>query len=239
VTIYTFPEGKTEKTILSHLGRLVGMDDDEFQHIAVNGKKDLNPKMIAALGPLLGQQAIRALRLEDLDSHQGETPEQIVQSVTDALRRMFEQREADTLPLHLSPHSDHPHIFTLDIPQLEFRLGLHIAAYRWQASFIKSTIDDFVLALALEPATATGLARPLNLESELLVRKITEEIPSLMVKNKSPLFEAKDYVRFYAAVVRAFTSPPVFAKRTLTHAEEKKIREVFAPLLAALEFLRG
>ncbi len=34
------------------------------------------------------------------------------------------------------------------------------------------------------------------------------------------------------------TSPPVFATRTLAHAADADLRQVFAPLLAAIEFVR-
>jgi hypothetical protein len=72
-----------------------------------------------------------------------------------------------------------------------------------------------------------------------VISKIEHEIPSLLNRNGIPLLEAKDYVRLYAAVLQEHTSPPTFAKKTLAHAEPDDVREIFAPLLAAVEFVRG
>jgi hypothetical protein len=40
-------------------------------------------------------------------------------------------------------------------------------------------------------------------------------------------------------VIQEHTSPPVFAERTLAHADETDLRRVLAPLLTAIEFVRS
>jgi hypothetical protein len=77
-----------------------------------------------------------------------------------------------------------------------------------------------------------------NITPQRLIEKITKEIPALLTQNGIPLRpHAKDYVRFYAAVLSLHTSPPVFAEKTLAHAKEDDIKEIFAPLLAAIQHL--
>ncbi len=73
---------------------------------------------------------------------------------------------------------------------------------------------------------------------EGLLTKVRQEIPALLRSNGIPPFhEAKGYLRFYAAIMQESTSPPQFAEWVMKHAEPGAIREVLAPLLAAIEFL--
>lgn len=125
------------------------------------------------------------------------------------------------------------------------RLALHIAADCCYPSFQKATTDDYVLKLALKESTAARLLddrkrnRPdWKITTPQLIEKITKEIPDLLKQNGIPLLpDAKEYVRFYAAVLALHTSPPVFAEKTLAHAKEDDIKEIFAPLLAAIQHL--
>jgi hypothetical protein len=123
----------------------------------------------------------------------------------------------------------------------DIRLALHVAIYRWHEGFVKSTIDDYVLALALREATARELIADKGwaIAPQQLINKIVFEIPTLLTGNGILLREAKDYVRLYAAVLQEHTSPPTFTGKTLAHAEPGDIRAAFAPLLAAAEFVRG
>ena len=231
----SFSEGATEEKVLACLGKML---DENITQINSRGKDQLNKKLTDTIGPLLGQQALRCLILRDLDAHEGETLERIVQSVTTALRRLFQQRGFD-VTLALDLHPDYAHVFTLQINPPDLRLVLHIANFRWNEQFIKSTIDDYILALALEPNTVARLAEQSRIPRDKLFYKITHEIPTLMRNNGILLTEAKDYVRLYAAVIRSHTSPPVFAEKTLAIAEEEAIRISFASLLTALEFLKS
>lgn len=112
----------------------------------------------------------------------------------------------------------------------------------WNKSFVNATIDDYVLALALEPAIATAIAQNQNLSvnGEALIKKVTEDLPALLQRNGISLTEAKDYVRLYAAIVKAHTSPPVFAEKVLNRSEgnEHMLKDRFQSIFAALELLR-
>ena len=100
-----------------------------------------------------------------------------------------------------------------------------------------------MLNLALRYSTAESFLqknrdRKWTISADALINKVRREIPALLQKNGiPPLGEAKDYVRVYAAVLQIDTSPPIFAEKTITHAQESDIQEVFAPLLAAAQFL--
>jgi len=236
MTIHYFYEGKTEKEVLGGLKKFSG---SEWKPHDAEGKGNLNQKIVDILGPMLGQEPIRGLILRDLDSHDGETMERIVQGVTGALKKAFDSRKLESSLVRLNQHPGHNNVFTLDIEQLDFHLALHIAVYRWREDFIKSTIDDYILDLALNPVTAGHLAQKLGITGERLIHKMTIEIPDLLKKNGITLAEAKDYVGLYAAVIKKHTSPPVFAKKTMANAEETQLRQVFAPLLAAIDFVGG
>lgn len=237
--VYAFTEGATEEKVLERLGRME--PELKLEHIPGQGKWQINQKLAKTLGPLFnGREPIRCLILRDLDTHDQESTDRLRQGVDGALAREFEKRgirdSARTVP-----HGSHDNIFTLTMSQPDFRLAMHIASYRYQPDFIKSTIDDYVLDLALKISTANRLLseKTWQIPAEKLIDKVKTKIPSLLQQNGIQLQEAKDYVRLYAAVIQAHTSPPVFAQKTLANADPEQIKQVFAPLLAALEFLRS
>jgi len=237
MAIHAFPEGQTEENILKKIGKI---DGEAFItcHPA-KGKDNVNRKLTEIIGPkLLKSEPIRCLVLRDLDGHEGETVGTVRQSVADALRREFDRRGLHAAPMKLIRHADHDNVFTMATTDPDFRLALHIAVYKWKESFIKSTIDDYVLALALNRTTAERLADKLALDGGGLIHKIEHELPDLLARNGIRLEEAKDYVRLYAAVIKTHTSPPVFASKTMANAEDGLIRAAFSPLLAAVDFLR-
>lgn len=240
--IVAFAEGKTEEKVLAKLGTIT--DCRIFfpapEKGGSSGKDQLNKRITGMIMPNLEVNLpVRCLVLRDLDTHEGETIERIVQSVSDALRRAFPDRGLDASLVRLDRHPDYDHVFSLRIKKPDLCLALHIADFRWHKDFIKSTIDDYVLSLALNETTAGRMAQAFDIEGKRLIRKISEEIPELMATNGIPLVEAKDYVRLYAAVIKSHTSPPVFAEKTMAKAEERDIHRVFAPLLAALDLIRG
>ena len=232
MTVYVFFEGKTEQEVVKKVL------PEQVNDVPTCGKKDINKKLVQTLGPLLVEEKpIRCLVLRDLDAHDGETPERIVQSLSDALRCMFEERPVQGVSPDLQPLSAHPNVFVWASAQPDIRVALHIANYQWKEDFIKATIDDYILNLALEPDIARALAKKIAIDPDRLITKITEELPALLSQNGIQLVEAKDYVRLYAAVIKAHTSPSVFAERTLSHADGDTISRTFAPLLAAYEYL--
>lgn len=239
--MYVFAEGKTEEQVLKGIKRRL-IPDLALKVAPPEGKDQLNRRMVATLAPLLQRDdPIRCLVLRDLDEDAGETVTAIVQGVNDAVRKMVQQRMPDSPPITLSPHLAHASVYTLELPRPDLRLALHIATHRWRAEFVKATIDDYVLSLAALPATAGALiaGKGWPTTADQVLRKVTTEIPRLLAGNGIPLQEAKDYVRLYAAVIQEHTSPPVFAARTLAHADETDLQRVLAPLLAAIEFIRS
>lgn len=239
MSIYVFPEGETEARVLKTIKEKMQLEMDIGKG---GGKHQSNRDLATKLGPLLERgDRIRCLVLRDLDTHVGETVESIVQSVQDTVHRMLQQRLPGTPPVTLSQLLNFPSVYTLAPSQPDFRLALHIAIDRWREEFIKATIDDYVLSLAVQPQTAGALAakKGWQVSAEDLLQKVTTEIPRLLKSNGIPLREAKDYVRLYAAVIQEHTSPPVFAQRTLAHAGEDDLRRVFASLLAAIDFLKS
>lgn len=232
-------EGSTEEKVLEKLKGFIGLT------IEINrsdGKGQMNRTIEGKIGPLIdGSESVRVLILRDLDLHDKETVDSLVQSTEGILQRIFEKRNAAIKP-KLEPKGDPDNVYIWHPKELDFRVALHVATYRWNDSFIKATTDDYVLALALKPAIATAIAQSQNLSvnSAALIKKVTEELPALLQRNGIPLTEAKDYVRLYAAIVKAHTSPPVFAEKVLNRSEvdEQMLRNHFQSLFAALEFLR-
>lgn len=236
---HIFVEGNTETKILEKL-ELAAPDAVKQKP---GGKDDINKRMIDVLGPKLGNEPIRCLVMRDLDSHVGETSEGIRSSVEQALRRLFDERGFASQSVSLSLHDRHENVFTFPATAPNIKVALHIATHCCLGHFIKSTVDDYVLNLALRASTAESFlqknrTRNWTISADALINKVRQEIPALLQSNGiPPLGEAKDYVRFYAAVLQMHTSPPVFAERTMAHAPESEIQEVFAPLLAAAQFL--
>lgn len=232
MSIYLFGEGQTEKTVIEKLG--ITLSNPDFKG---EGKGKVNNLMTTTLGPLLGQQkAVRALVMRDVD--EDERSESIVQSVTNAVGKMLGDR-GFAKTVDLQPHEDHPNVYLLTLPDPDLRLTLHLATEKWQADFSNATIDDYVLKLALREATAVTLLGQKSWQTtpEQIIRKVTDRIPTLLQENGIPLREAKDYVRLYAAVIQEHTSPATFASKVVANAADGDKQEIFAPLLAALDFL--
>lgn len=239
ISIDVFSEGRTEKGIIEKLqGRGLcpyrlderggGGEDEMLRNLSVQLRRwfDLT---------LADRATLRILVLRDLDSHQGRTIERLCESTLDRVKRHHPNSR-------LVPVAGHDNIFKLQAEIPSLRMALHIANDRYRPEFIKTTIDDYVLKLAIRQTTAaallsSGRQEKTGITMEQLVHKVQEEIPALLNRNNIPLTEAKDYLRFYAAVLRAHTSPAVFAGKVMEHAGEDDIKEVFAPLLAAIQFL--
>lgn len=231
MSIYLFCEGQTEKYVVQQFAKLVNPENKG------QGKTQVNNQMTNTLGPLLNQpQAVQALVMRDVDKD--ETPESIVQSVTRALQTLLQERDF-SVTVQFQPDGSYPNVYRLSLSNPNLRLALHLSTYKWKNSFANATIDDYVLALALQETTAAiFLAKKgWTTTPEQIIRKVTERIPTLLQENSIPVNEAKDYVRLYAAVIQEHASPAVFAQKTLSNGRNEDKRSVFAPLLAALDFL--
>lgn len=235
MSIYLFCEGQTEKNVVQQFAALT--NPDSKGQSKAEGKAQVNHQMTTTLGPPLNQQkAVRALVMRDVD--EGESPGSIVQSVTSAVQTMLNQRDF-ALSIQLQPHGMYPNVYLLELINPDLRLALHLATYKWKEDFVNATIDDYVLALALRETTAAALLSKKRWEiaPEQIIRKVTVRIPALLHENGIPVREAKDYVRLYAAVLQEHTSPASFAGKTVANASNEDKRDIFASLLAALDFL--
>src|SRR5262249_3812622 len=153
-----FCEGSTEENVLAKLGlaKLPRPADTR------TGKNTINQRLKDVLGPKLGVEAVRALVMRDVDLHVGETPAAIKLSVENAFKNLFVERgfDATQVALNLHPTYSNLYIFQIDTPDV--RLALHLADYRYSEQFIKATFDDYVLALALQTATAEAMLQEKN-----------------------------------------------------------------------------
>jgi hypothetical protein len=233
MSVYLFFEGSTEETVIKHL-----FSDRKPKPISARGKGGLNVTLISTLGPLVSTQPIRCLVLRDLDAHEGETPQRLIQSLSDALSRMLTERTGAILP-QFELLNSYDNVWTWSCEQPDIRVAFCLAAYRWKPEFIKATIDDYILALSLEPSIAARLAERVEVSAETVIAKITQELPALLAANGIQLVESKDYVRLYAAVVKSHTSPAVFAQKVLSHISDEQMQHQFAALIAAMTFLEG
>jgi len=229
--ILVFAEGKTEEKVIE---RLKGFFPHRtFQTFDCGGKNRINREIVTKLGPSIGQQPVRALILRDKD--EGETVQQIIQSVSGGLIQVFQDRGINAVPQFRQLQGN---VYILELINPDLCIAIHIADYRWDNSFTKSTIDDLVLRLAFDPNVATILAQRQNVHvgGPVIIHKVTQEIPDLLQKNGfPPLSEAKDYVRLYAAVMH--TSPSVFAANVLAGASNHLVQQNFASIIAAIKAL--
>lgn len=236
--IYVIPEGRTEQKVIQRL-----FSDQQATILQGEGKGQLIPKLRQIVIPN-HMQELRCLILRDIDTHEYETTENIRHSYQQAIQRILQELEEHDLPtVEFRTLESHDNVYTLVLGQPNLRLALHLANNRWRETFIKTTIDDYVLTLSLHRETAVALINDKNSWSEVepdeIIRKVTDEIPALLANNNIPLREAKDYVRLYAAVMQLHTSPQVFAEKVLAHASPASIDKVFASLQAAVNFLGG
>jgi hypothetical protein len=232
--ILVFAEGKTEEKVIERLKQF--FPGFAFQTFDCKGKDKINSEIVTKLGPLVGQQPVRALILRDKDS--GETIARIIQSVDNGLKGILKQRGINT-SLQFQRVTGVWNAFVWDAVSIDFRLSIHIASRRSLRGLTKSTIDDLVLQLAFNPNVATTLAQNVHVGGQVIIQKVTKEIPMLLQQNGfPPLSEAKDYVRLYAAVTRMHTSPPVFAEVVLANTDDHLLQQNFASIIAAIEALQ-
>ncbi len=248
IAIEVFSEGATEKVVIEKL-RSRGLCSHVMEERGGGGDPAFLDKLRVQLArwvALLKEspEPLRVLVLRDLDKHTGKTVERLCQSVLSIVQR--QQPDAE-----LIKHGQHDNVFTLRTGLNGLSLTLHLANRFYDPSFVKATIDDYVLELALHPATAARLLesqraagqrqqppRDWPITPSALIEKVTREIPALLQKNQiPPLLEAKEYLRFYATLLQLHSSPQTFAGKVLEHAQEPEIRTVFAPLLAAIQSL--
>ncbi|MCS6916015.1 MAG: hypothetical protein RMK29_21730 [Myxococcales bacterium] len=238
-SIDAFYEGMTEKKILHMLMQRGLLAKVNLCDGKETGKTEVNRRLRDVVGPNVGTKQVRCLVLRDLDER--ETMERIKQGLQTALQALYRERGHPKAVVRFVRHRAHGNVYLHTCTELDVRVALHIATYRHLPDFCKSTIDDYVLRVALHHETAAALIKRQgwSISSKRIIHKVTSEIPALLKQNGIPMMgEAKDFIHFYAALLRVHTSPAVFAEKILHHAPESELREVFAPLRAAAEFLQ-
>lgn len=245
ISIDVFSEGATEKGVVEKLCSR-GICPYSLTERGGDGDPAFLRKLRLQLRNWVEQgqsEPLRVLVLRDWDKHTGKTTDDLCKSVLDIVRQYRPEAE-------LIPHANHDNVFSCQTDG-GLSVSLHLATRFYAAHFVKATIDDYVLELALLPATAERLlessrergqrqkpTREWPISAAVLIEKVTREIPELLQKNRIPqLLEAKEYVRFYAALLQKHSSPATFAAKVQEHADEQDIRTVFAPLMAAAQFL--
>ncbi len=232
IEIHIFAEGQTERKVIDKLRTL--LPNYSLNVVECGGKTNVNRQLQQKLRFSLNVQPVRALILRDKD--EGETVQQIIQSVSSGLIQVFQDRGINAVPQFRQLQGN---VYIWEPIDPDLRIAMHIADYRWDTNFTKSTIDDLVLQLAFDPNVATILAQNVHVGGQVIIQKVTKEIPMLLQQNGfPPLSEAKDYVRLYAAVTRMHTSPPVFTERVLANTDDHLLQQNFASIIAAIEALQ-
>lgn len=237
-------------------------DTEQTDKADIGGKDKINKRIKRLLGPKFGGEKVRCLILRDLDLHDNETSAAIKQSVIDCFKNLFRERGFDEKLVVLNVHEKFPNLYLLEAKTPDIKVVLHIAENKYLANFKNSTIDDYILDLALRPETVQQLiadkrdirkkeffdclpvvadedeATKISKIAQAIIKKVVEEIPELLRKNNFPeIKEAKQYLQFYAAIAREPKSPPVIAKDIIKFASEKDKQQVLASLLAAIQFI--
>lgn len=189
--------------------------------------------------PIPDRKDLSLLVVEDQDQHE---PSDLVASVQTLVGKY-------NVKAKLTPIPDVEGAYQLHDSEQRLRLALVIARWDGVKEFFPDisnpSMDDYILALAMLPATAAGIVakpkrqtqRP-NLSAKTLLAKVQSEIPALLTQNGfAPFRYAKDHIRFYAALLGESTSPVAFAQMVMSHADEAALRSHFASLLAAVAFL--
>ncbi len=162
-------------------------------------------------------------------------------SISDSLRGAL--RAAGLGSAELEPLPGHERALVLQPSLAPLSLSLHIAGSPAVCDFFpalsRRSIDDDVLRLAMDPATAEAMLAERHesrrvLGTERLLAKVKTELPALLAQNGlAPFVFAKDHIRFYAAVLGISTSPAAFAQTVVKHARQEALASTCAPLLAA------
>lgn len=246
ISIEVFSEGKTEEQITKKLtGRRICLH--KLEERGGGSDRELLRKFKLRLQEwvrLEPRDPLRVLVMRDFDEHLGQT----IEGLCDSLLNRVRQHDPSA---SLVPHPDHDNVFSLQTGLGGLSLALHVATDRYLADFAKTTIDDYVLRLALLPTTVEILLqqareggersnprRAWSATRDGWIEKVRREVPALLENNGIPrLREAKQYLRFYSVLMQEHTSPATFAPKIVEHAREDDIREVFAALLAAIQLL--
>jgi len=233
-----FQEGKTEDNVLD---KLCLWPVPKGQG-SPRGKSQLIPRIEGVLKAALSTESLRVLIMRDVDA--GETHASLRQSFVQVFEGLFKQAGLTEKPL-FEWHPVHQNVLLMASEKAQIKVALHLADRCPVGSGDQKTMDDYVLELALHKPVADKLFKPKptwKLTTDDFLALVAETLPKTLEENGRPLVEAKEYSAYYSATLGDYISPPLFAEKVLTHAQKcapDRVKEVFASLYAAVDFLKS
>lgn len=235
-SLYIFVEGKTEERLLKILGCMVSP-------INCKSKNNIRDRMKEVLEPVLGTQNTGILILRDRD--EGETHENIIRNFENIINKLL--IESEIPHQSFQPHEEFKNLSMMDIPAVNSRFTLHIAAPPsiGDLKFASDTIDGYILYLALDEAVLERFAKNAGIAPEALRVKVMEKVPKLAEDNGIKFKQAKDFLGVYLAMSKFLTikrseKDDVFSGVVTNRAKKRasdKFQETFRSVSTALEFL--
>lgn len=236
--IFVFVEGKTEERLLKQIARL-----KTGNIVPCKGKNNIPAKLARILDDEIGKQPLGIFILRDRDRE--EEYSHIVQSFEDTINNFLQRVN---VPEHrFQSDAQFPHLFLMDVSQVNWRIALHIAAPPSLPGmeFVSDTIDGYILALALREKIRERFANDTGTTGEVLRAKVLEEVPYLAKQNDIIFNQAKDLLGIYMAMSRFITTKrseeeDLFSGIVVSRAKKydnEAFQEVFSSLLTALRFL--
>ena len=235
-SLYIFVEGKTEERLLKILGCMVSP-------INCKSKNNIRDRMKEVLEPVLGTQNTGILILRDRD--EGETHENIVRNFENIINKLL--IESEIPHQSFQPHEEFKNLSMMDIPAVNSRFALHIAAPPsiGDLKFASDTIDGYILYLALDEAVMGRFAKNAGIAPEALRVKVMDKVPKLAEDNGIKFEQAKDFLGVYMAMSRFLTKnrseaddvfSGVVVNRAKKHAESE-FQEILRSIQVALQFI--
>lgn len=233
---YIFVEGKTEE-------RLLKIIECPVSPTVCSSKDRICDTMQKKLSDELGDHPTGILILRDRDHN--ETRENIVKSFENSINKLL--LESEIPQQSFQPHEKFKNLYKMDIPAVDSRFALHIAAPPNISGleFASDTIDGYILYLAMDEMVMERFAKQAGIAPETLRAKVTEKVPKLADDNGIKFEQAKDYLGVYMAMSKFLTvkrseKDDVFSGIVINRAKKHasyKFQETFRSVSAALEFL--
>lgn len=233
---YIFVEGKTEK-------RLLKIIECPVSPTVCGSKDSICDTMQKKLSGELGDHPTGILILRDRDHN--ETRENIVRSFENGINKLL--IESEIPHQSFQPHEKFKNLYEMDIPAVDSRFALHIAAPPSISGleFASDTIDGYILYLAMDETVLERFAKNAGIAPEALRTKVIEKVPKLAEDNGIKFEQAKDFLGVYMAMSKFLTikrseKDDVFSGVVTNMAKKRasdKFQDTFRSVSAALEFL--
>ena len=253
-SLRNFSPEEVKKILKKYASFLV--EGKDFPKKGTRGGKGKILKLISSnpTNIYFGVKPIRYFVLTDLDEHIGETPQSVIGSIKGALEELYKDYPLINIELSQLDKNKFPGIYTFSSSHPDFKICLHIANFpdinNNIGKFIKSTIDDYILKIALMPDTLNNLHRyltgeykyrnRLNIKTpDVIKEKVVNEIRELLKNNGISLNEAKEFIRIYTIVTLFSPHLPSFAGEIISYASDEDLKEVFASLIESVNYLKG